>query len=94
MTLTIDLQEDVAARLAAIPEAERAACALAWLREGIRHHAHLTVTRMGGEHLVHKPHRALRFSGIAPTGRTAGEIDADLRSQRDEWAEREAKWRP
>jgi hypothetical protein len=40
-----------------------------------------------------KPYRAMQFSGIAPTSRTAEEIDADIRAARDEWDERENAWR-
>ena len=32
-----------------------------------------------------KPHNAMEFSGIAPTCRTATEIDADIEAGRAEW---------
>ncbi|MEP6754222.1 MAG: hypothetical protein ABJA67_01875 [Chthonomonadales bacterium] len=32
-----------------------------------------------------KPYRALQFSGAAPSGRTAAEIDEEINQSRDEW---------
>lgn len=32
-----------------------------------------------------KPYRAMQFSGIAPTGRAAEEIDAEIEAARNEW---------
>jgi hypothetical protein len=31
-----------------------------------------------------KPHRAMEFSGVVPTGRTASEIDAEIEAGREE----------
>lgn len=39
-------------------------------------------------------HIALQFSGIALSGRTAEEIDAEIKAMRDEWEEREHALRP
>ena len=39
-----------------------------------------------------KRFHAMQFAGIAPTGRTAEEIDADIKAMRDEWDERESLW--
>jgi hypothetical protein len=32
-----------------------------------------------------KPHRAMEFSAIAPSGRTASEIEAEIEAEREEW---------
>lgn len=34
-----------------------------------------------------KKYRVMDFAGIAPTGRTAAEIDADIEASRGEWGE-------
>jgi len=45
----------------------------------------LAVLRERQNTLPEKPYRAMQFSGIAPTGRTAEEIDADIETSRNEW---------
>lgn len=45
----------------------------------------LAVLREKQNALPDKPYRAMQFSGIAPTGRTAEEIDAELEAARNEW---------
>jgi hypothetical protein len=32
-----------------------------------------------------KPHHAMEFSAVAPSGRTASEIDAEIEAGREEW---------
>jgi len=34
-----------------------------------------------------KPYRAMKFSGVSPTGRPAGEIDTEIAEGRAEWDE-------
>jgi len=45
----------------------------------------LAVLRERQNTLPEKPYHAMQFSGIAPTGRTAEEIDADIETSRNEW---------
>lgn len=45
----------------------------------------LTVLREKAVLSTTKPYQAMQFSGVAPTGRTAAEIDSEIESGRDEW---------
>ena len=44
----------------------------------------LAVLRQGNT-VPHKPHHTMKFSAIAPTGRSAVDIDAEIEASRAEW---------
>ena len=79
-TITITDRTSKSLRAAALSQGvDESTLAEEILANGLQHGAEPKAEPMS------KPYRALQFSGVAPSGRTAAEIDDEINKSRDEW---------